>query len=153
MTREEAINILDDYDVNFDGHTAEEIAEAFDMAFKALKQEPTDKSNLEKICEELSAENDDLRDQLAMRDRFKQESKTGHCDDCKYNNLSWEDLAYGEVNPDKMCQNCIFMKLASRSDGDDLCICTYDEKDYNVVEYTDYCDLWEYGGMRQNGEI
>lgn len=69
-----------------------------------------------------------------------------NCDDCKYNNLSWEDLAYGEVNPDKMCQNCIFMKLASRSDGDDLCICTYDEKDYNVVEYTDYCDLWEYGG-------
>lgn len=38
-------------------------------------QEPTDKSNLEKICEELAAENDDLRDQLAMRDRFKQEPK------------------------------------------------------------------------------
>lgn len=36
-------------------------------------QEPTDKSNLEKICEELAAENDDLRDQLAMRDRFKHE--------------------------------------------------------------------------------
>lgn len=41
MTREEAINILDDYDVNFEGHTAEEIAEAFDMAIKALGQ--TDK--------------------------------------------------------------------------------------------------------------
>ncbi len=41
------------------------------------EQEPTDKSNLEKICEELAAENDDLRDQLAMRDRFKQEP----CDD------------------------------------------------------------------------
>lgn len=43
-----------------------------------IEQEPTDKSNLEKICEELAAENDDLRDQLAMRDRFKQEPKTGH---------------------------------------------------------------------------
>lgn len=40
MTREEASNILDDYDVNFDGHTAEEIAEAFDVAFRALDQEP-----------------------------------------------------------------------------------------------------------------
>ncbi len=40
MTRDEASNILDDYDVNFDGHTAEEIAEAFDMAIKALEQEP-----------------------------------------------------------------------------------------------------------------
>lgn len=40
MTREEASNILDDYDVNFDGHTAEEIAEAFEVAFRALEQEP-----------------------------------------------------------------------------------------------------------------
>ena len=39
MTREEASNILDDYDVNFDGHTAEEIAEAFEVAFRALEQE------------------------------------------------------------------------------------------------------------------
>ena len=40
MTREEASNILDDYDVNFEGHTAEEIAEAFEVAFRALEQEP-----------------------------------------------------------------------------------------------------------------
>lgn len=40
MTREEASSVLDDYDVNFDGHTVEEIAEAFDVAFRALEQEP-----------------------------------------------------------------------------------------------------------------
>lgn len=40
MTREQASNVLDDYDVNFAGHTAEEIAEAFDVAFKALEQQP-----------------------------------------------------------------------------------------------------------------
>lgn len=40
MTREEASSVLDDYDVNFDGHTAEEIADAFDVAFRALEQEP-----------------------------------------------------------------------------------------------------------------
>lgn len=40
MTNEEASSVLDDYDVNFDGHTAEEIAEAFDVAFRALEQEP-----------------------------------------------------------------------------------------------------------------
>lgn len=38
MTREEASNILNDYDVNFDGHTAEEIAEAFEVAFRALER-------------------------------------------------------------------------------------------------------------------
>lgn len=40
MTREEASNILGDYDVNFEGHTAEEIAKAFDVAFRALEQKP-----------------------------------------------------------------------------------------------------------------
>ena len=38
MTNEKASEILDDYDVNFEGHTAEEVAEAFDCAFKALEQ-------------------------------------------------------------------------------------------------------------------
>lgn len=40
MTNERASEILDDYDVNFHGHTAEEVAQAFDCAFKALEQEP-----------------------------------------------------------------------------------------------------------------
>ena len=40
MTREQASDVLDDYDVNFAGHTAEEVAEAFDVAFKVLEQEP-----------------------------------------------------------------------------------------------------------------
>jgi hypothetical protein len=44
MTREEAINILDDYDVNFDGHTAEKIAEAFNTAIKALKEQENSNS-------------------------------------------------------------------------------------------------------------
>ena len=38
MKNKEASEILDDYDVNFEGHNAEEIAEAFDCAFKALEQ-------------------------------------------------------------------------------------------------------------------
>lgn len=38
MTNEQASEILDDYDVNFEGHTAEEVAQAFDCAFKALDQ-------------------------------------------------------------------------------------------------------------------
>lgn len=40
MTPEKAITILNDYDINFDGHTAEEIAEAFDMAIKAIRTIP-----------------------------------------------------------------------------------------------------------------
>lgn len=43
------------------------------LDLEKAEQEQTDKSNLEKICEELAAENDDLRDQLAIRDRFEQE--------------------------------------------------------------------------------
>ena len=42
MTNEEASNILDDFDVNFEGHTAKEVAEAFDVAFRALEQQPCD---------------------------------------------------------------------------------------------------------------
>ena len=36
MTREEAIQVLNTYDVNFDGYRAEEIADALDMAIEAL---------------------------------------------------------------------------------------------------------------------
>ena len=39
MEREEAIKVLNTYDVNFDEYTAEEIADAIDMAIEAL-QEP-----------------------------------------------------------------------------------------------------------------
>ena len=45
MSREEAINILNDYDINFERHTAEEVAEAHEMAIEALEQESqTDKA-------------------------------------------------------------------------------------------------------------
>lgn len=55
------------------------------LDLEKAEKEPKDKSNLEKICEELAAENDNLRDQLAMRDRFKQEP----CDDAQER---YEDL-------------------------------------------------------------
>lgn len=38
MTREEAINILWMYDVNFEPHPAEEVMHAIDMAIEALRQ-------------------------------------------------------------------------------------------------------------------
>lgn len=40
MTREEAIEILWQYDVNFEPHPAEEVMHAIDMAIEALKAEP-----------------------------------------------------------------------------------------------------------------
>ena len=39
MTREEAIKVLNTYDVNFDEYRAEEIADAIDMAIEALNRE------------------------------------------------------------------------------------------------------------------
>ena len=39
MTKEEASSILNDYDVNFEGHDARDVANALDMAIKALEQE------------------------------------------------------------------------------------------------------------------
>jgi hypothetical protein len=42
MSREEAINILNDYDINFERHTAEEVAEAHEMAIKALEAQPSE---------------------------------------------------------------------------------------------------------------
>ncbi len=36
MNKEEAIKILNDYDINFERYTAEEVAEAHEMAIKAI---------------------------------------------------------------------------------------------------------------------
>ena len=58
---------------NMDKLAYDEMSDFERDVLKYAEQEPTDKSTLEKICEELAAENDDLHDQLAMRDRFKQE--------------------------------------------------------------------------------
>ena len=40
MSREEAIKILNDYDINFERNTPEEVAEAHEMAIEALKPQP-----------------------------------------------------------------------------------------------------------------
>jgi rubrerythrin len=42
MTNEEAINVLNDYDINFERHTAEAIAEAHEMAIEALETQPSE---------------------------------------------------------------------------------------------------------------
>ncbi len=42
MTREEACKILNDYDINFERNTPEEVAEAHEMAIKALEAQPNE---------------------------------------------------------------------------------------------------------------
>lgn len=42
MTNEEAINVLNDYDINFERNTAEEIAEAHEIAIKAIRTMPSE---------------------------------------------------------------------------------------------------------------
>jgi hypothetical protein len=42
MTNEEAIDVLNDYDINFERNTAEEIAEAHEMAIEALETQPSE---------------------------------------------------------------------------------------------------------------
>jgi hypothetical protein len=42
MTKEEAINVLNDYDINFERNTAEEIAEAHEIAIKAIRTIPSE---------------------------------------------------------------------------------------------------------------
>lgn len=57
-----------------DGHCSENrdrndgLYIAMKIIDKYAEQEQTDKSNLEKICEELAAENDDLRDRLQKQE-------------------------------------------------------------------------------------
>ena len=56
MTREEAIEVLKDWDGCFIGHSSDDVNEALDMAIKALEQEPKkghwiyDKSIADWIC-------------------------------------------------------------------------------------------------------
>ena len=42
MSKDEAINVINDYDINFERNTAEEIAEAFEMAIKAIRTIPSE---------------------------------------------------------------------------------------------------------------
>ena len=49
MTREEAINVLNDYDINFERNTAEEIAEAHEMAIKAIRTIPSEDEKVIRI--------------------------------------------------------------------------------------------------------
>ena len=49
MTNEEACNVLNDYDINFERHTPEEVAEAHEMAIKALQPQPSEDEKVIRI--------------------------------------------------------------------------------------------------------
>ena len=93
----------------------EDLCRYFGDAKDILKNREDFKAWLDRIkwhirkAEELRAENDDLRDQLAMRDKFqKQEPKTGHWihfasgDDCS--ECGWSTGKY--ISPSRYCPGC-----------------------------------------------
>ena len=49
MNKDEAINVINDYDINFERNTAEEIAEAFEMAIKAIRTIPSEDEKVIRI--------------------------------------------------------------------------------------------------------
>ena len=55
MTKEEAINVLNDYDINFERNTAEEVAEAHEMAIKALEEQPSEDYISRKLMHDMGA--------------------------------------------------------------------------------------------------
>ena len=75
MTYKEASNVLDDYDVNFEGHSPEEVAMAFDCAFRALEQEPCEdavsRQAVEKITWEEPSYTDALNVLTEVRDKIR----------------------------------------------------------------------------------
>lgn len=54
MEREEAIKVLNTYDVNFDEYRAEEIADAIDMAIEALQADTVSREEYDKLIQELN---------------------------------------------------------------------------------------------------
>ena len=54
MTREEAMQVLNTYDVNFDEYTAEEIADAIDMAIEALTEPRGDQISRSRLFNKLA---------------------------------------------------------------------------------------------------
>ena len=101
MTREEAIQVLNTYDVNFDEYRAEEIADAIDMAIEALNNS-IQMSNIQ----QLEAENGVLKEMI----KFYREQLTVdvvYCKDCIRNN----DGNY--------CDIAFFIN----DDGDGFCNC------------------------------
>jgi hypothetical protein len=110
MTNEEAINVLNDYDINFERHTAEEIAEAHEIAIKALEQESCEdccNGNQEekaKLCQksyiagmEHNCENEEIiklskdgqpsEDWNAVLDELNRIGRNAFKDDTDYDNL------------------------------------------------------------------
>jgi hypothetical protein len=110
MTKEEAINVLNDYDINFERNTAEEIAEAHEIAIKALEQEScedccngnqTEKAKLcqksyiagmEHNCEneeiiKLSKDGQPSEDWNAVLDELNRIGRNAFKDDTDYDNL------------------------------------------------------------------
>jgi len=66
MTNKEAISVLNDYDINFERHTAEEVAEAHEMSIEALKTQPCDLEQIIKstIKEYIDKDCDDVTELL-----------------------------------------------------------------------------------------
>lgn len=83
MLRDEAISILNDYDINFERHTAEEVAEAHEMAIKALQQQASTeliiKSTIKEYLDKFYLDTNelliDLNHDLCKRIRCKEVEK------------------------------------------------------------------------------
>jgi len=113
MNKEEAIKILNDYDINFERNTPEEVAEAHEMAIEALKAQPSEDWNA--VLDELNrigrnafkddTDYDNLFDFISNLPNVKPQPKTGHWighrEYCEMNNLIPSGLAVYE-----WCSNC-----------------------------------------------
>ena len=88
MTREEAVNILKDWDGYFIGHSSDDVYNALDMAIKALEKEPCEDAISRKAVIDTLAKTGGIRgDALkALYDlpHVTPQPKMGHCKDCKY---------------------------------------------------------------------
>lgn len=95
MTRKEAISILEDYDINFVGYTAEEITEAFDKAIEALKEKPEFLMKADGSIEQITYYQDKYNHTMKQINKLAQMM---HDNALMYQNLL-DHNAQGKINP------------------------------------------------------
>lgn len=114
MTKQEAIKILDKYDLNFcdiDGNPIppQDLAEAFDMAIQALQQQTCDNCKFNKETDGMNC----YECLKGMSDNFEalDQDEIVRCKDCKY----WHEWEHGTGS----CHRSDIMWVGS--DYDDYC--------------------------------
>lgn len=122
MTREEAIKILWQYDVNFEPHPAEEVMHAIDMAIEALQDRQTKHTlpdGTEILIDEESYEIGYSHGQMADRPTGKWTFEPKDAIELMFTKPKCSECGFESADGGNFCSNC-GAKMYKGGDADDV---------------------------------